>query len=399
MLEGIDKTWINIKSDQRFATYSNLSPGKYILKVKATNEYNVWSAPEKLLTITVLTPWWLSWWAYIIYILALFTVVYAIVKYVLEKERLQNNLAIERLGKQKVKEVDELKFKYFTNISHEFRTPLTLILGPLEQLYQQFPSFNSSVKSNLKHIQHNVSHLLRLINQLMDFRKMEEGNLKLSVSESDLSAFIDEVISNFELLAQKKKISLILKSFDDLSVNLWCDWDKLEKILNNLIHNALSFTPINGKITLEISISAYNETERLKIAVIDSGKGINPEEINHIFKHFYQANNQTRSFTHGYDIGLSLTKDLVKIHRGIINVNSDGINGTTFRLELPVSKQNYSLEELNSESVISLQNPFNFKEFGAEIDENEEKTTSKNHNKPILLIVDDNIEIRKHLLT
>lgn len=399
MLEGIDKTWIYTKSDQRFATYSNLSPGNYVLKVKATNENNVWSAPKKLLNITILTPWWLSWWAYSIYLLILFTLVYAIVKYVLEKERLQNNLALERLEKQRVKEVDELKFKYFTNISHEFRTPLTLILGPLEQLYQQFPNFNNNVKSNLKQIQHNVSHLLRLINQLMDFRKMEEGNLKLSVSENNLSAFIKEVIENFDLLAQKKKISLALKSPQEFSEKLWFDLDKLEKILNNVIHNALSFTPINGKIILDISLSADAETEILKIAVIDSGKGINHEELQHIFEHFYQANNQTRSFTQGYGIGLSLTKELIKIHRGKIEVDSDGINGSTFTIELPVSKKSYTEDERTNESVINLQHPFNFQGLDEDIIEANEKNIFDKNDKPTLLIVDDNPEIRKYLLT
>ena len=402
ILEGIDKSWITIKSDQRYATYSNLSPGKYVLKVKATDEYNVWSEPQKLLTITILTPWWLSWWAYTIYILALFAVMYAIVRYILEKERLQNNLAIERLEKEKVKEVDELKLKYFTNISHEFRTPLTLILGPLEQLYKSFPTFSSDVKNNLKHIQHNVSHLLRLINQLMDFRKMEEGNLKLSVSEGNLSNFIGEVIGNFDLLAKKKEVSLILNSAEDPSTNFWCDWDKLEKILNNLIHNALSFTPKNGKIIIKVSLYSINDIRNLKIAIIDSGKGINPNELKQIFENFYQANNQTRSFTQGYGIGLSLTKDLVKIHRGTIDVRSDGVNGTTFIIDLPVSKESYTDKELSSESVIDLQHPFNFRNIN-DGDESGVKSTdesiSKSDNKPILLIVDDNIEIRKHLIS
>ena len=402
MLEGIDKTWINIKSDQRFATYSNLIPGKYTLKVKATNEYNVWSVPKKLLIINILTPWWLTWWAYTIYSLASCIVIYAIVKYVLEKERLKNNLAIERLEKLKVKEVDDLKFKYFTNISHEFRTPLTLILGPLEQLYKSFPTFNANVKNNLKHIQHNVSHLLRLINQLMDFRKMEEGNLKLSISESDLSIFINQVIENFDLLAQKKKISLILESPDELTTNLWCDWDKLEKILNNLIHNALSFTPINGKIIVKVSMYHHGEIRKLKLAVIDSGKGINPEEFNKIFEHFYQANNQTRSFTQGYGIGLALTKDLINIHRGTIEVISDGVNGTTFIIDLPVSKESYTAEELNMGSRISLQNPYNFYEeekLEGEIFASRDVNADKINKKQTLLIVDDNIEIRKHLLS
>ncbi len=355
MLEGIDKTWINIKSDQHFATYSNLNPGRYTLKVKATNEYGIWSAPQKLLTIKVLTPWWLSWWAYSVYVLLAGIFVYAIVKYVLEKERLKNNLVIERLEKQRVKEVDELKFRYFTNISHEFRTPLTLILGPLELLYKWFPSFNDTIKENLGHIQHNVNHLLRLINQLMDFRKLEEGNLKLSVSENYLSDFIRNIGENFDLLASKKSIDLILEYQGDPSSLIWCDWDKLEKILNNLIHNALSFTPFNGEVIIRTSLNENDCNSTLSISIIDSGKGIPTDEIKHIFDYFYQASDQDRSFSKGYGIGLSLTHELVKIHKGKIEVSSDGIEGTTFTVTLPVNRKDYRDAELSTVSETNLE--------------------------------------------
>jgi signal transduction histidine kinase/DNA-binding response OmpR family regulator len=396
-LEGIDEHWIYRNANQRFASYSNLNPGTYTLKVKATNEYGIWSGPKELLTITILTPWWKTWWAYLLYTLTIAAAGYGLVTYVLEKERLKHSLNLERLEKEKVKEVDELKFRYFTNISHEFRTPLTLISGPLEQISKYLPSLNAQVKGNLMIIQHNVNHLLRLINQLMDFRKAEEGSLKLAVSEGNITEFIQEIKDSFDPLAQKKTINFILTGADERLTG-WCDFDKLEKILNNLIYNALSFSPEKGQVTVNLSVRGDVDRKELILKIQDNGEGIPDSEIDKIFNPFYQASNQKRSFSSGYGIGLSLTKQLADLHKGEILVSSSAATGTVFTVSISIDRASYKDFEISKQRTdIINRHPFVFDEGEQPVDEL--TAEEKSNKKPLLLLVDDNAEIRKYLVS
>ncbi|GAB3416493.1 hybrid sensor histidine kinase/response regulator transcription factor [Niabella aquatica] len=391
-LEGIDQDWIYRPPDQRHASYANLKPGTYILKAKATNALGIWSSPETLLTIIVETPFWKTWWAYAIYIVLLLLVLHRLIQYVLERERLKDRLKMEQIEKEKIKELEELKLNYFTNISHEFRTPLTLILGPLEQLYSTIsPMADGPTKENLSFIRNNVDHLFRLINQLMDFRKAEGNNMKLSVSEGEIISFITTIKDSFTNLAQRKQIKIyFITDLDFLTV--WIDWDKLEKILNNLLYNAISFTPPLGEVKLK---SAYNEGQ-LAISVQDTGHGIPPDQIDHIFKPFFQADNQVVSGAYGYGIGLSLVEKLILLHHGQISVESTPNKGTTFHFTFPATKASYQPAEIQPNTQyksFTVNEILSEPEYLAEQEYNSDSSAGGYK----LLIIDDNPDIRRYL--
>ncbi len=398
LLEGIDKGWIYRNANQRFASYSNLRPGTYVLKVKATDAYGNWTDPCTLLTIQVLTPFWTTWWAYILYACFISFILFKTGTYIISRERLSHNLKVVRLEKERVKEMEELKLQYFTNISHEFRTPLTLIKAPLEQLFGQLsPIKDRQVLNNLTLIQHSVSHLLRLINQLLDFRKAEDGKLQLKVSQNDLIEFVDVIKDAFLPLANNKSIGLEIKtSFKEL--NAWCDWDKLEKILNNLIYNAISFCSTNGMVTIEIK-TLEGANNNAIIAVRDTGTGIAKKEIEKIFEVFYQADNAPSGKQAGYGIGLSLTKKLVELHKGSIRVESEPDHGATFTIIIPISICQYNKTEISEEVTANktdLQLPV--KHTNPRQAKNGSHTLDKSRDTPSILIVEDNTSIRNYLV-
>lgn len=391
-LEGFDQDWVYRNADQRYASYANLKPGNYVLKAKATNALGVWSQPETLFTIFVETPLWKRWWAYAIYFVVLISGLYQLIRYMLERERLKNRLEMEQMEKEKIKELEELKLGYFTNISHEFRTPLTLILGPLEQLSSKIsPLADHITKENLSFIRNNIDHLFRLINQLMDFRKVESNKLTLSVSEGEVIRFIEMIKDSFAALAEGKHIRLFFTT-DKPVLYAWCDWDKLEKILNNLLYNAITYTPSQGAIRLKLTHANNSE---LTISIEDTGYGIPKNQVDHIFEPFYQANTSTNQKQYGYGIGLSLVEKLVKLHHGSIAVMSEVNKGSTFRVTIPINKGSYSSSEIHLQHNTGPieHNTFIIPVYPVE----KELQNTAPHNSYKLLIVDDNPEIRRYL--
>jgi len=343
MLEGLDPDW-NYVENNRSATYTNLEPGNYTFKVKAANNDGVWNESITSLNITKLPPFWKTIWAYILYLI-IATVIFGIIrKYFLIKLHLENNLKLEKLEKQQIAELTQLKLSFFTNISHDFRTPLTLIHGPLQNLIEK-----TQTKEELKELllmNKNVNLMLRLINQLMDFRKIQTGKLNLNLTFEPIFPFLKEILYSFQDFAKTHKIEY---SFVNRAVteSMYFDKDKLEKILYNLLSNAFKYTPNEGKITVMLSEKQDEQDKAnnfLEISIKNTGHGIDEKNLKNIFDRFYQGNDQSKDSKAGSGIGLSLVKKLIELHKGYISVNSKKEKYTEFIVGIPLNDV-YSNEE------------------------------------------------------
>lgn len=342
-LEGFDKEWILTSSNRRFAGYSNLESGTYVFRVKVSNNDNVWNEVSKDIVIKVLPPFWKTWWAYLIYSMLIVVFMWLFRRYILINEEYQNKLMIEKVEQEKIKEINKMKLEFFTNVSHEFKTPLTLILGPLQSLISSNET-SKKVKESLLLMERNANQLFRLINQIMEFRKVETKELKLQRSKGDLVNFCKEEVFSFKVLADKKDISLTF-ACGEYSIEGFFDWDKMEKILNNLISNSIKYTGEGGKIKLSLSIPNFpkkgdekykDEARFVRIVVEDSGEGIPESHINLIFDRFYQINGSVGKSSKGSGIGLAFTKSLIDMHKGTIQVKSEEGVGSEFTVELPL---------------------------------------------------------------
>ena len=390
-LEGFDKEW-NEPSSSRTATYTNLNPDEYIFHVKRIIPGASDTGNELKVLITILPPYWKTRWFRIIVLFVIGALIYLLVQFFLNREKIKNELIIERMKARKLHELDMLKLRFFTNISHEIRTPLTLILAPLEKLIsQKMPP--EEVQSHLDIMYRNAKHLDRLINQLLDFRKLESGNLKLELLQGDIVGFVYGVVHSFDSYAEEKGIQL---KFNTLKKRLLArfDADKIEKILNNLLSNAFKFTSKGGKISVNLSlvfdsgeddISNDNvDKEYIEISVRDTGQGISQSNTSKVFNRFFQANEQIVQT--GTGIGLAFVKELVSLHKGKIFVESKPGKGSKFTFRIP-----YESEQENA--IISVEG----------IAENASKKISQiiagdNHNdsahSEIMLIVEDNPDVR-----
>jgi signal transduction histidine kinase/AraC-like DNA-binding protein len=336
-LTGVDKDWAFVDAKRRYVNYNNLSKGNYIFEVKSTNANGVWSTKLCTLKITVEPAPYETWWAYLLYFISIAAISILAYRTVRNRIRLKRDLMISKIREEKTEELTQIKLRYFTNISHELLTPLTIISCLIDDFHQDFPNkFKqySIMKSNVK-------RLKRLLQQILDFRKVESGNMKLHVSRGELVGFIQQTcVNNFEPLAKKKNIRFIISGQENLPA--FFDTDKIDKILFNILSNAFKYTPEHGTIELNIQSVLKNEIQFVKIFINDTGIGIEPERLTHIFDRFY--GNDT-----GYDsngIGLSLTKELVEIHKGTISVESQVNVGTCFVLELPIDGSFFTEQEI-----------------------------------------------------
>ena len=339
-LEGFDKEW-NEPSTLRTATYTNLNPGDYILRVKKILPGNVTTDDELVIMITIMPPFWMTWWFRTIIILVIATLFYLLVRFIINREKIRNELVSERTKARDLHELDMLKLRLFTNISHEIRTPLTLILGPLEKLMSQKVPENE-IPSYLEMVYRNTKQLDRLINQLLDFRKMETGNLRLELAQDDMVNLVSGVVSSFEEFAKEKQITLKFHSLKKKIVALF-DTGKVETIINNLISNALKYTDKGGTVSINLSlVFAYEDEDSLnnlqerqfiEISVKDTGMGISQTNIEKIFTRFFRVDSKDDSS--GTGIGLALVKELVKLHKGNIYVLSKPGKGSKFTVRLP----------------------------------------------------------------
>ncbi len=331
-LEGNDNGWSQWTKESK-KEYTNLSSGDYKLHLRAKNIYGIISN-EDTFAFTILSPWYFSGWAYALYGL-IFLGLLSLVRYS-ELKRLNKKHALELdlVAFEKLKELDQLKSQFFANISHEFRTPLTLILGQIESVLSS--QVDIKEKGKLHVADRNARRLLTLINQLLDLSKLESGSMELKAEQHNIVSFLKSLFYSFESIAESKKITLKFESeFENIPVLF--DPDKMEKIFYNLVSNAFKFTPADGEI--KVSLNILNNV-LVEIHVKDSGKGMGKKELLHIFDRFYQADSSSTREYEGTGIGLSLTKELIVLHKGTISVNTELGKGTEFIIKSSSRKYN-----------------------------------------------------------
>lgn len=351
-LDGHDKTWSAL-TDRNEAPYGNLPHGNYTFKVKAMNGEGIWSS-ELTYAFEIRPPWWLTWWAYSFYGLSVLGLFIGLRQYTVNRERMKHALKIQKLETEKMQEVDHLKSRFFANISHEFRTPLTLILGPLEKFVSRTSDQNPD-KPVFQMMHRNAQRLLNLINQLLDLSKIETGSMKLETKPLDLNFFLKNLVLSFTSLAERRQIKYHFKHSSGNPV-AYIDPDKLEKILFNLLSNAFKFTPEMGEISVTAQLKPLINKSRsspssdkgaatapklLEITVQDSGKGIPTDQLDKIFDRFYQIDTTHTREQEGSGIGLSLAKELVELHHGEIIVESQIDQGSCFTVNLPILIADY----------------------------------------------------------
>ncbi len=426
MMEGFDENWI-YSGTRRVASYTNLDPGNYVFKVKGSNNDGVWNEEGVSVRITITPPPWKTGWAYTLYALFTLSVLYGIRRYELNRMRLKNQLKLEHMEAEKLKELDHLKSRFFANISHEFRTPLTLILGPIENAISKIS--NKSIKSQLRTAFKNAHGLLRLINQLLDLSKLEAGGMELKASCSDLISFLKGVVFTFESLAKQKQIRLEFQS-NHKNFEIYFDTKKLEQVFYNLMSNAIKFTPAGGAVSVTVDTpiipsragTKVGELPRMRelkedvpgfieITVSDTGIGIPADRLPHIFDRFYQATEmdkatgtlQDRVYQGGTGIGLALAKEIVELHYGHISVNSDEGKGTEFIIMLPLRKDHLKESEIMDEFETS--RPEREKVMLPPTGEAHPKSDARipiasgdsTEDQEILLIVEDNSDVRTYI--
>ncbi|PWJ41943.1 hybrid sensor histidine kinase/response regulator transcription factor [Sediminitomix flava] len=378
-LEGFDQQWMS--TSRSSVVYSNLKHGKYTFKVQAVSSDGIKSEHIRELEIIIKTPWWLTWIAFLSYAVILFLIIWKINELIINRHKLKQQLELEHFKAQKTEELTLMKIRFFVNISHELRTPLTLISSPLENLLQD-ESLNASVKEYLSTMKQNTDRLLVLFDQLLDFRKIETGNHKVSFEKVEVIKFCRMVTSSFKNIAKDNKINYSFHSHID-KLNTWIDKDSIEKIIYNLVSNSFKNTSKGGNILVDI----HQKTDKeFQICVSDSGIGIDKEDQKNLFKLFYQTKNKT---DRGSGIGLALVKELVDAHYGKIEFESEKGKGTKFILTFPTGNSFMKPDELAKEKVKEKPKKV------LEVNNTTEET--KDEKKQSILIVEDNEDIAAYL--
>lgn len=394
MMEGFDEDWIESGS-RRFVTYTNLSSGTYKFKVKATNADGIWNENATELAVIINSPWWATGWAYALYVLVIIAGLYTIRRFELNRTRLKNILRMQEYEAIKQKELDETKSRFFANLSHEFRTPLMLIKGPLEQLMND--ESNEKNIDRYKMIQRNTENLQSLIDQLLELTQLESASIPVKAAKENLISVLRGLLSSFESLADDKKIKLTSNSKYDL-LPAWIDKDKLEKIIYNLLSNAFKFTPVSGSISVNVNKISIDENEYAEIKVSDTGIGIPKAKLDKIFDRFYQVDDSNQRSFGGSGIGLALVKELIDLHKWNITVASEIDKGTEFTIHIPLHDDYLDEDQkVRSDLRIDVEKPKNISESNKE--DNSEKLSEEilGITKPSILIVEDSKDVRLYL--
>jgi len=412
-LEGFEDTW-NYVGNLRSATYTNLPSGEYTFKVKASNNDGIWNDSPITLGIKVLPAWWSTNIAILTYVILFLSLTYSLFRFLKQRLREKRLVKFERDQRRQEEILNERKIQFFTNISHEFRTPLTLILNPLRDIIENKRiQLNENVQDKHRIMLKNATRLTRLIDELMDFRKLHLNKMTLNASEIDAISFVREVSAHFEEEASEKNILFSVET-DGTPVEIWGDPGMLEKIVFNILSNAFKATPENGVITVGVFscktpvilplLDENNAHSSLEIVIEDSGKGINKEELSHIFERFYQSKDRNHQYYggSGTGIGLEVTQSFVSLHKGKIEVESKEGEGTKFSIFLPFGNKHLKPSELVLIGETELPPE---KETGVEANtpsiSNEteivESDTTFGAKKRTLLIVEDNLGLRNYL--
>lgn len=380
-LQDFNDDWLYTDGSQRRITYTNLDPGHYTFRVKVLNSRGVWS-PEQTLAIYIAPPFWRTPLAYTLYMVLVAGLLYLGRRITLDRAHMRFTLLQQRREAERVQELDQLKTRFFTNVSHEFRTPLSLILSPLDRIIRQTSDPEQQKQLNLVH--RNAKRLLNLVNQLLDFRKMEVQEIRLYPAIGDMVQFARDITQSFSDISEKKAIGLSFHT-NVPELEIYFDKDKIEKILFNLISNAFKYTPDGGKVAVHLMYQA-GEEERgtLTLQVKDTGIGIPADKHERIFERFFQNEVPESMVNQGTGIGLAITQEFVRLHNGIITVDSEPDKGTCFTVQIPAYK---------------ISTPATAAGAGEELpsgETGEEPETGRNRKKTILL-VEDNEDLRFYL--
>ena len=400
-IEELSNQWLSTEPGVNRVTYNNLLPGKYTFHVRALSHGNL--SEIRTVKILITPPWYEMWWAYCIYAFLFGLLVLGIVNYILSRMRHRREI----MKREHAEQLNEAKLQFFINISHEIRTPMTLIINPLEKLLAE--KKGGEVQKTYLMIYRNAQRILRLINQLMDIRKLDKGQMFMKFRETDMVGFIDDVMLTFDYMARKKKIHF---SFEHVmpQLKVWVDMNNFDKILMNIFSNAFKYTPEQGEITVILS-TGRDSTRRdplkeyFEITVTDNGIGLDREKIERIFERFYQIDNDVTKSNFGTGIGLHLSRSLVELHHGIILAeNREDAPGSRFIIRIPLGSAHLRTDELEDvEAVITphtvLVKPekTDLEEAFEEEEDEESKKAGKSKNRMRILIVEDEEEILSYL--
>jgi signal transduction histidine kinase/ligand-binding sensor domain-containing protein/DNA-binding response OmpR family regulator len=394
MLEGLNTGWLPVDVRNHEIVFNGLNPGHYTLRLRAANSDGVWSDNEAKLDIVMLPPFWKTKTAFVVYIILLIAILLVARRVIQQREKLKYAIDRERQQMQRVHELDVMKVKFFTNVSHEFRTPLTLILTPIERLLKK--ASDPEQQGQFQLIYRNGRRLMNLVNQLLDFKKLEVYETTLNATMGDMIAFIKDTVLSFSDLAEKKNIKLSFSSSIECCAALF-DHDKLEKILFNLLGNAFKFTRENGVVSVKVAELREGAERFLQIDVNDTGIGIPKNKLDKIFEPFFQTEIPKNIVNPGSGIGLAITKEFVRIHGGRIEVVSEVGRGSSFKVmlplrEIPVEEVSDILEEINPPEEVE-EAPMQNSSAVADSNERQAGATKKKS----LLLIDDNDDFRFYL--
>ncbi len=389
-LEGFNKDWV-YAGNNRLVSFTNLSPATYQLKVKATNSDKTWNPVAQELTIHIYPPPWKTWWAYSIYI-AIFIFLLWLTRHLgLRQVALKNQLTLSQFERIQENKLSNFKERLFTNISHEFRTPLTLILGPLDDLLQR-KKLENTVEKSLRLVQKQSKRMLRMVNQLLDFQKAEAGSIKLSLQPGEIVSFCHDIYILFMDEANRRNIEYTFKAEEKyLSFNF--DHNKLEIIVFNILSNAFKFTPNGGSI--HFTVKKYIN-QQCEIRVLDTGKGIPINELEKIFERFYRGREEDATTISGTGIGLSFVKELTELHGGSIVAESDGVNGSVFTVVLPSLVVTDAILNMSADimhqAIQSIDTNINYDNMNEENDQ-----LNQEQDQPIILVVEDESDMLQYV--
>ena len=431
-LEGFDEDWV-YSPNRREAYYTNVLPGNYIFRVKGSNNDGLWNEEGTSLAITISPPPWRTWWAYTIYALVFIGLIFSWRRYDLKRQRLKQELEIEQVESEKLKELDSMKSRFFANISHEFRTPLTLILGPLENILKKTTDEETGEELNL--MQRQGQRLLKLVNQLLSLSRLDAGKMKLQAREENLTALVKGFVQSFESLARQKNISLSI-DIEDSNIPVYVDVEKFDQVISNLLSNAFKFTPEGGRISVQVgsrqlavgknespvhspqsSVTSaplhHGTTDKpqkkkltsspshhLTICITDTGPGIPPDKLPFIFDRFYQVDDSETRSEEGTGIGLALVKQLVELHHGSITIESEVGKGSTFIVTIPLGKDHLKLEEIIEHPQMDINPPHPptpSPQGEGEYPASSIQDPGSSNDQPVVLIVEDNKDLRSYM--
>jgi len=398
MLEGFNSQWVTTDPGVNRINFTNIKYGTYKLRIKAFIYSN--SSEEKTLTLIILTPWYLTWWAKLFYFALFALVIWIITRYILEKIRHENEL----LRREHAEQISEAKLQFFINVSHEIRTPMTLIMGPLEKLLME--NNPAELHNTYLLIYRNAQRILRLINQLMDIRKIDKKQMQLKFRETDMVGFIRDIMKSFEYAAQLKNIDFKFNP-EIPALKVWVDLNNFDKVLFNVFSNAFKFTPADGEIAVKLTTGIDSSTNKplrnyFEIRILDTGIGIEKEKVEKIFDRFYQIDNELTNSNFGTGVGLHLARSLVELQYGIIYAeNRTDCTGSCFVIRMPLNKDHLKEDEVEIIPENRTKQTFAYSQrenlFDVDAEESDMTPAVRSKTKYRVLIVEDDREINNYV--